>query len=492
MIGAQRWGALGENGNETDAEASRSNDKTPKKSVLHPMGLFSRAGGKSVFGHLGGFMQTSVVPMEQVDEKDDDDYESEASQEKPPRMERKESLADRGNRLGNTRSGEKLAKGRNRSHRAQKMWAWFENKENVGQKYVHLLIFVFVLFPIIQSSESAFLEWIVWAIIESIFDGLMGVELLLRFLVCPSRVAFFQDFYNWIDIVSFIPMTVRILVMVEFTSQREATLVECILSCVVPLIRLLKMLRHFQMLHLLLNAFRTAFEALPVLLFTMMAIVLLFASLMFLVEPLNMVSVTGAIYYCLVTISTVGFGDVVSVTLGQVVTMIMIVSGVLYMSMPLGIIGHAFTDAWADRDRIILVQHIHQSFTAHGYTASDMPILFEIFDTSIDGNLNFREFYEMLREMNIGLSDERCLALFKALDANSSGVLECHEFVRAIFPASYKELYGNETRHSTSTSNALALIAEGESSAAMGDLEVEDLAPESERDKSASSHGSSD
>jgi hypothetical protein len=181
----------------------------------------------------------------------------------------------------------------------------------------------------------------------------------------------------------------------------------------------------------------------------MFAVVLFFASLMFLAEPNSIGSVWEAIYFCLVAISTVGFGDVVAETVfGRFVTMAMIVAGVLYMAMPLGIIGHAFTAAWVDRERIILVNWVYQAFSAHGYTASDMPILFEIFDTTMDGKLHFRDFTEMVREMSLGLSDERCLVLFRALDIDKNGRLECQEFVRSIFPGSYKDLFGDDHLHS--------------------------------------------
>merc|ERR1712232_363089 len=82
------------------------------------------------------------------------------------------------------------------------------------------------------------------------------------------------------------------------------------LLCVVPVVRLLKMLRGFHQIHLLAKAFRQAFEALPVLLFTLVVITLVFSSLIYLVEPRsNIDSLPRAVWLSIVTMTTVGYGD---------------------------------------------------------------------------------------------------------------------------------------------------------------------------------------
>ena len=60
--------------------------------------------------------------------------------------------------------------------------------------------------------------------------------------------------------------------------------------------------------------------------------------------------------FIVVTMTTVGYGDVYPVsTLGKLASVISIVFGVLFLSMPLAIVGSNFCAAWADRDRITMI-----------------------------------------------------------------------------------------------------------------------------------------
>merc|ERR1712190_155343 len=59
---------------------------------------------------------------------------------------------------------------------------------------------------------------------------------------------------------------------------------------------------------------------------------------------------------------------------------LLIVITVLYMAVPLGIIGNAFTQTWNDRDRILLTQRTRERLRQWGYEANDIPILFHAFN----------------------------------------------------------------------------------------------------------------
>merc|ERR1711974_59105 len=104
-----------------------------------------------------------------------------------------------------------------------------------------------------------------------------------RFLACPNRCGFFLGLYNWIDLAagpavlvvrvfSFFIIPMISADSVESTLRRNFA--DSFLFCVVPVLRLLRMLRRFEKIHLLLRAFELAFEALPVLLFTLSILVL--------------------------------------------------------------------------------------------------------------------------------------------------------------------------------------------------------------------------
>ena len=67
-----------------------------------------------------------------------------------------------------------------------------------------------------------------------------------------------------------------------------------------------------------------------------------------------------------------------------------------YTAMPIGIVGHAFSAVWDDRDRLLLTKRTRAILLEHGYTASEIPALFFYFDVDKDGHLSLIEFQELV------------------------------------------------------------------------------------------------
>ena len=72
-------------------------------------------------------------------------------------------------------------------------------------------------------------------------------------------------------------------------------------------------------------------------------IVLCFSTLMYVVEPHeNINSLTTAMYICTVTVTTVGYGDVTPTTnSGRVLAGVLCFISVLFMAMPISVLGNA-------------------------------------------------------------------------------------------------------------------------------------------------------
>merc|ERR1712217_904693 len=143
----------------------------------------------------------------------------------------------------------------------------------------------------------------------------------------------------------------------------------------------------------------------------------------------------------IVTMTTVGYGDVTPKSgEGIFIVAVLVVSSVLFMAMPLGIIGNAFTIVWNDRDRILLVEHTRDRLVQWGYTADDFPTLFSLFDTNGNGELELEEFCQMMTKMKLGLTEDRIISMFQSFDKSGDGAIDHEEFVAAIFPGAYKHL----------------------------------------------------
>ena len=89
------------------------------------------------------------------------------------------------------------------------------------------------------------------------------------------------------------------------------------------------------------------------------------------------------------TLATVGYGDVSPVSpAGKVVGSFIMVISVLFMAMPIGVVGNAFTDIWYDRDQILLIKKTRARVAQMGFTAADCHRIFAHFDTNGDGEVS--------------------------------------------------------------------------------------------------------
>jgi len=313
-----------------------------------------------------------------------------------------------------------------------------------------------VICTLLQAVKSPPLKGLVAMVIDVSFDGLFLLELILRYTVCPSTRLFCTNPYNLLDVASVAPLAIHTPCIAQILECEEESQVYRALICVVPTIRLLKTLRHFQQFHLFLSLLDAIKEALVVLLFVLIIIVLSFSSLVFFVEPREHIeSLPMAMWLIVVTISTVGYGDVTpSTTEGTLAVAGIILSSVLYMAMPIGIIGNAFTTIWIDRHRILLTVRTRDRLRQWGYTAADMQMLFKHFDTRGKGELNMAEFRKMISEMRVGIKDDRVVELFESFDKDGSGGIDPKEFTRALFPSEYHLIYGDQASDGRSSSKS--------------------------------------
>jgi len=344
-----------------------------------------------------------------------------------------------------------LLVGKNGFSLRRSIWNFIENPESgVAAKWFAQAWFIFIvlatLVTVTQGIDDPPLNGWTAAVLETIIDVIFLLELIIRFICCPSKWVWFIGIYTWLDVLAAAPLLVRIPSGFVLPTGEVQTVPHAVLLCAVPIVRLLKTLRRFEKFHLLIKAFGLAAEALPVLLYILTVIAMFFSALIYLVEPRdNITSLPFSFYFCIVTMTTVGYGDITpTTTAGNCVVGVLVVFTVLYMAIPLGIIGSAFTDTWQDRDRILLMQRTRDRLCQWGYTAHDIPVLFRISDANSDGELNITEFRKLLNEMKVGFSEERILKLFNSFDDDGSGTVDDREFVRALFPEAYHDIYTDD------------------------------------------------
>ncbi|CAE7213435.1 Potassium voltage-gated channel subfamily B member 2 [Symbiodinium microadriaticum] len=331
-----------------------------------------------------------------------------------------------------------------------RVWLFLEDPDSSRSAYwfatlSNYFVCLSIIFTIWQASLYPPLSGMVEGIIQIAVEVLMLLEFIVRWIASGPKREFVRNPYNVIDLAAFIPTIVRLASGVETPSTARNPFSHYVLVCFVPVIRQLKLIRRFQKLQLLLHVLTTVFDALKLLLFLVCLIVLFFAAVLYIVEPndANAVdSLPTSIWLCIVTVTTVGYGDVAPTTWpGRIVAGTLCFISVLFMAMPLSVLGNAMSQTWADRHRILLMTRTRSRLKNLGYSADDMPKLFKKFDTDNNGELELEEFVDLVAAMKVGVKPHEASELFMAFDSDGNGGIDEREFMKALFPLDYRRMY---------------------------------------------------
>lgn len=183
----------------------------------------------------------------------------------------------------------------------------------------------------IHAQYGAALYRLEWA-----FTLIFTLEYALRIYSTPRKRAYIFSFYGLIDLVSILPT------YLAFIFPAAAYLLVIRIMRVLRIFRILKLFRYIGEANLLYAALLQARRKIFVFLFSVVVLIVIFGALMFVIEgPENGFSnIPVAIYWAIVTITTVGYGDIAPQTpLGQFVAAVAMICGYAIIAVPTGIIG---------------------------------------------------------------------------------------------------------------------------------------------------------
>ncbi|CAE8681369.1 unnamed protein product [Polarella glacialis] len=348
-----------------------------------------------------------------------------------------------------------LRKTRSRSQWEISAWQFLEDPDLVkgGRRFVQLMSFAIIistLIPVLQTITPQPIDPYIASVEEMTLDCFFVLEFAMRFKVCPNRVAFWLNPFNLVDLIaSVFPLVVRLSSRGAEDLTRAADDGDYLLMvfiCAIPQLRFLKLIRRFETVHLMLQAFRDTLTALPLLMYILCLLVLFFSSAIYISEPRsNIGTMPEAIWLTIVTVGTIGYGDKTPESMpGYIAVSVLIVVSALYMAIPIGIVGKAFVSVWDIRDRLLLLHRARSRFLAGGYFAQDIPKMFCTFDTNQNGELEIAEFESMMRNMEIEVDTEQIRTLFGLFDEDGSGGIADEQFVKTLFPENFHAMYGDE------------------------------------------------
>lgn len=172
-------------------------------------------------------------------------------------------------------------------------------------------------------------------IIEWTITILFTIEYIARILTVRKPIKYVLSAYGIIDLLAILPSYISLLLPGAhlLASLRAVRLLR--------VFRILKLGHFVGASHMLMIALRRSRDKIFVFLFTVIILCVIFGTLMYMIEgPLNGFSdIPVSIYWTIVTLTTVGFGDITPQTgLGQFLSMVIMIMGYGIIAVPTGIV----------------------------------------------------------------------------------------------------------------------------------------------------------
>lgn len=231
------------------------------------------------------------------------------------------------------------AKERLRGFKLQVYEVLFESDTHAGKAFNIILLCTIILSVIIVALESVQeikqeYHDILYAL-EWVFTVLFTLEYVCRIWVVLNKRRYIFSFFGLVDLLSILPTYLAVV----FTGAQS--------FLVIRSLRLLRIFRIFKLARFigesqhLAKALQASRFKIIVFLTSVMTMTIIFGTLIFLIEgPGNgFTSIPKSIYWAIVTMTTVGYGDIAPQTaLGQTIAAIIMIMGYGIIAVPTGIV----------------------------------------------------------------------------------------------------------------------------------------------------------
>ena len=215
----------------------------------------------------------------------------------------------------------------------------FESDTPAGKAFDVALIVVITLSVVavmlesMRAVDAVYGGWLRGA--EWVFTVLFTIEYGLRLLCARSARRYATSFFGIIDVLAVIPTYLSVI------APGTQYLLSIRLLRTLRVFRVLKLAEYLSEANLLMRALKASQRKITVFLFSVLTLVVILGSLMYLVEGAEngFTSIPKSIYWAIVTLTTVGYGDISPQTVvGQTLASFIMIIGYGIIAVPTGIV----------------------------------------------------------------------------------------------------------------------------------------------------------
>lgn len=232
----------------------------------------------------------------------------------------------------------------------------FEADTRAGRLFDVVIITMILLSVVVVSLETVrdlpptlaaslrIAEWVLTVVFT--------LEYLLRLIAVQRPAAYAASFFGVVDLLAILPSWIALI----FPAARVLLVIRVLR--LLRIFRVFKLARYVSEARVLAGALQASARKITVFLLTVFTIVVLMGSTMYLVEgPANgFTSIPRSMYWTVVTLTTVGYGDIAPRTpLGQTIASLIMILGYGIIAVPTGIV----TAEIAQQGRISDASHIN-------------------------------------------------------------------------------------------------------------------------------------
>ncbi len=215
----------------------------------------------------------------------------------------------------------------------------FEANTPLAKAFDVTLIFAIVASVLVVMLESvgsfraSYPEFLRTA--EWVFTILFTVEYLLRIISVDRPLRYARSFFGVIDLLAVIPTYISVLI-----PGAQFFLVVRLMR-ILRVFRVLKLAEYLTEAELLVNSLRDSRRKVLIFMFTVLTLTVILGSMMYMIEgeANGFTSIPKSVYWAIVTLTTVGYGDLSPQTdIGQAFASMIMILGYGIIAVPTGIV----------------------------------------------------------------------------------------------------------------------------------------------------------